>query len=53
LCRTAGQPLGPQFIAAGRIDRQIKGLGLGDPWTGLTGLVAAFAGVAFPAAPAA
>ena len=51
--RTEGQPLWPQFIAAGRIDRQIKGLGHGDPWTGLTGLVAAFAGVAFPEAPAA
>ncbi|MBF8291589.1 MAG: Processivity clamp loader gamma complex pol C-term, partial [Steroidobacteraceae bacterium] len=43
----------PHFIAAGRIDRQIKGLGKGDPWTGLTGLVAAFSGVALPEAPAA
>lgn len=53
LRRTAGQPLAPHFIAAGRVDRQIKGLGQGDPWTGLTGLVAAFAGVALPEAPAA
>ncbi len=53
LRRTEGQPLGPHFIAAGRVDRQIKGLGQGNPWTGLTGLVAAFAGVALPEAPAA
>ncbi|MGH8134925.1 MAG: DNA polymerase III subunit delta [Steroidobacteraceae bacterium] len=50
--RTAGAPLAPHFIDAGRIDRQIKGLGRGDPWTGLTGLVAAIAGVRLPAAPA-
>lgn len=53
LRRTAGQPLGPHFIDAGRVDRQIKGLGRGDPWTGLTGLVAAMAGVRLPEAPAA
>ena len=53
LRRTAGQPLAPHFIEAGRIDRQIKGLGHGDPWTGLTGLVAAIAGVRLPEAPAA
>lgn len=51
--RTAGQPLAPLVVGAGRIDRQIKGLGHGDPWTGLTGLVAALAGVALPEAPAA
>ena len=53
LKRTAGQPLTPFFVDAGRIDRQVKGLRHGDPWTGLTGLVAALAGVALPAAPAA
>ena len=53
LRRTASQPLAPHFIEAGRIDRQVKGLSLGDPWTGLTGLVAALAGVALPEAPAA
>ena len=52
LKRTAGAPLAPYFIDAGRIDRQVKGLGRGDPWTGLTGLVAAIAGVRLPAAPA-
>lgn len=51
--RVAGQPLAPFFVSAGRIDRQVKGLGHGDPWTGLTGLVAALAGVALPEAPAA
>ena len=51
--RNAGRSLAPFFISAGRVDRQIKGLGHGDPWTGLTGLVAAFAGVAMPRAPAA
>ncbi|MGB5131412.1 MAG: DNA polymerase III subunit delta, partial [Steroidobacteraceae bacterium] len=51
--RMAGQPLGPLFIDAGRVDRQIKGLGTGDPWTGLTALVAAIAGVRLPQAPAA
>ena len=51
--RIAGRSLAPFFISAGRVDRQIKGLGHGDPWTGLTGLVAAFAGVALPEAPAA
>ncbi len=51
--RTANERLAPYFISAGRIDRQIKGLGHGDSWTGLTGLVAALAGVALPEAPAA
>jgi len=51
--RCAGQPLAPLFIGAGRVDRQIKGLWHGDPWTGLTGLVAALAGVVLPEAPAA
>jgi DNA polymerase III subunit delta len=50
--RTAGHSLAPHFVDAGRVDRQIKGLGRGDPWTGLTGLVAALAGVSIPAAPA-
>ena len=49
--RNAGQSLAPFFISAGRVDRQIKGLRRGDPWTGLTGLVAAFAGVALPETP--
>ena len=53
LHRTASQPLAPHFIEAGRIDRQVKGLGQGDPWTGLTGLVATLAGVLLPEAPAA
>jgi len=52
LRRTASEPLAPHFVAAGRIDRQIKGLGRGDPWTGLTGLTAALAGVQLPEAPA-
>ena len=52
LRRTASEPLAPHFAAAGRIDRQIKGLGRGDPWTGLTGLTAALAGVQLPEAPA-
>jgi DNA polymerase-3 subunit delta len=51
--RTAGRPLAPLFISAGHVDRQVKGLWRGDPWTGLTGLVAALAGVALPQAPAA
>jgi len=51
--RMAGQPLGPLFIDAGRVDRQVKGLGTGDPWTGLTALVAAIAGVRLPQSPAA
>ena len=49
----AGMPLGPLFLGAGRVDRQIKGLADGDPWTGMTSLVAAFAGIALPQAPAA
>jgi DNA polymerase-3 subunit delta len=53
LRRTARQPIVPHFVAAGRIDRQVKGLAQGDPWTGLTGLVAAIAGVRLPEAPAA
>lgn len=52
LRRVASEPLAPHFAAAGRIDRQIKGLGQGDPWTGLTGLTAALAGVRLPEAPA-
>jgi DNA polymerase-3 subunit delta len=50
--RTAGRTLAPLFTGAGQIDRQIKGLRQGDPWTALTGLVAELAGVALPAAPA-
>jgi DNA polymerase-3 subunit delta len=53
LRRTAGRPLAPHFIDAGRVDRQIKGLGRGDPWTGLTALVAAISGVGLPEAPVA
>lgn len=46
VARTRGQPLGPLFLAAGRVDREIKGFARGDPWTSLTGLVAALAGAA-------
>jgi DNA polymerase-3 subunit delta len=46
--RTAGQPLEPLFVSAALADRQIKGQGRGDPWTSLTGIVAALAG-ALPA----
>ncbi len=49
--RMTGQPLGPLFMDAGRVDRQIKGLGTGDPWTGLSSLVAAIAGVRLPQSP--
>src|SRR3972149_2780818 len=49
--RNAGQSLAPFFISAGRVDRQIKGLRRGDPWTGFTGLGAAFSGVALPETP--
>jgi DNA polymerase-3 subunit delta len=48
--RTAGLPLEPLFVSAALADRQIKGQGRGDPWTSLTGLVAALAG-ALPAIP--
>ena len=44
LRRSAGRPLEPLFAAAGRVDRQIKGLAPGDPWTSLAGLVAELAG---------
>lgn len=53
VARTAGQPLGPLFESAARVDRQVKGLMRGDPWTALTGLVAALAGARIPSAPAA
>jgi len=53
VARTAGQPLGPLFASAARVDRQVKGLARGDPWTCLTGLVAALAGARIPTAPAA
>jgi DNA polymerase-3 subunit delta len=46
VARTRGQPLGPLFLAAGRVDREVKGVARGDPWTSLTGLVAALAGAA-------
>jgi DNA polymerase-3 subunit delta len=51
VARTRGQPLGPLFQAAGRVDREVKGVARGDAWTSLTGLVAALAG-AVPAPPA-
>lgn len=51
LRRTMGRSLARHFIDAGRVDRQIKGLGRGDPWTGLTDLVAAISGVSLPEAP--
>lgn len=51
--RTAGQPIGPWFTTAARVDREFKGqagtVG-GDPWTTLTGLVAAIAGSGLPPA---
>jgi DNA polymerase III subunit delta len=43
--RMEGRPLEPWFRAAARIDRQAKGQAPGDPWTSLTGLVAALSGV--------
>jgi DNA polymerase-3 subunit delta len=46
VARTRGRPLGPLFLAAGRIDREIKGVARGDAWSSLTGLVAALAGAA-------
>jgi DNA polymerase III subunit delta len=50
--RTAGQPIEPWFEAAARIDRQVKGQSetKGDPWTSLTGLVAAMSGATLPSA---
>ncbi len=51
--RTAGQPIGPWFAAAARVDRQFKGQdgpAGGDAWTTLIGLVAAMAGAQLPAA---
>ncbi len=51
--RTSGQALEPLFAGAARVDRQIKGLAQGDPWTSLTGLVATLAGAALPVSPAA
>jgi DNA polymerase-3 subunit delta len=53
VARTADQPLGPLFAGAARVDRQVKGLACGDPWTSLTGLVAALAGARIPSAPVA
>lgn len=49
--RVARQPLGPWFAAAARIDRQVKGQAGGEPWTGLTALVAELAGVKAPVLP--
>jgi DNA polymerase III subunit delta len=49
--RTAGLPIEAWFEAASRIDRQVKGQADGEPWTSLTGLVAAIAGVPLPATP--
>ncbi|MGH8250802.1 MAG: DNA polymerase III subunit delta [Steroidobacteraceae bacterium] len=51
--RAAGRPLGPLFVRAARVDRQIKGHAAGDPWTTLTALVADLAGAGILAAPAA
>ncbi len=51
--RTTGQALEPLFLGAARVDRQIKGIAHGDPWTSLTGLVATLAGAGLPVAPAA
>ena len=49
LKRTAGQRLGPLVSRAAQTDRCIKGLGAGDPWDALAGLVAMLAGVPLPA----
>ncbi len=46
--RTVGQPVEPWFAAAARVDRQVKGQADGEPWTSLTGLVAAIAGAPLP-----
>ena len=43
----------PLFAAAANVDRQIKGVAKGEPWTSLTGLVATLAGTRLPVAPAA
>ncbi|MGH8130659.1 MAG: DNA polymerase III subunit delta [Steroidobacteraceae bacterium] len=51
--RTTGQALEPLFAGAARVDRQIKGLAHGDPWTSLTRLVATLAGAGLPVDPAA
>lgn len=51
--RTADQRLEPLFAAAASVDRQIKGIAKGEPWTSLTGLVAALAGARLPVVPAA
>ena len=48
--RTAGQPFEPWFEDASRIDREVKGQADGEPWTSLTGLVAAIAGIRVPVA---
>jgi DNA polymerase-3 subunit delta len=46
--RTAGLPLARWFRAAALIDRQVKGQSPGEPWTSLTGLVAAISGARLP-----
>jgi DNA polymerase-3 subunit delta len=51
--RTSGQAIDPLFAAAATVDRQIKGVAIGEPWTSLTGLVAALAGARLPIAPGA
>jgi len=48
LRRTSGQRLGPLVAHAARVDRCIKGLGRGDAWDELAGLVATLAGVSCP-----
>jgi DNA polymerase-3 subunit delta len=51
--RTAGHSMAPWFAAAARVDREFKGQAGpagGDPWTTLTGLVAAMAGARLPVA---
>lgn len=52
VARLRGQPLGPLFLAAGQVDREVKGQARGDPWVSLTGLVAALAGAARALPPA-
>ena len=44
LSRARKLPLGHLLIEAGRTDRVIKGLAMGDPWSTLTNLIGALAG---------
>jgi DNA polymerase-3 subunit delta len=50
LKRTAGRRIEAWFEQAAQVDRQTKGQSPGEPWTTLTGLVAAISGAALPPA---